>query len=799
MKKLHLIAATLLCGLTVSLSSCIKTDEPAGIEALRGAKAELLQAKAAYEQANAQYRVAEAKIKEAEAAYMEAYYAWQKQEVEQDAKESAEQFNAAIYAYMQATAEAQLAYEKALASINLALATVEDDAVAGALQDLMWGYAFTYVKYTPVVNEAGEIQVIESQGVLKGLAALSETLIEMKEEYAEMLRAKAAMEFAYTTDMLKDAVANQAAIEARNVAAIEKELAALKDVAGVPLEEFMAKYEELQAKVAELENNRQINMMMAIANDAEYKALLDQYTELMKTSQVTSELKLDVPEALQQSAGNGIGGFNVSFSSQDTYFAGMILSLYYDEYVSDELFEKVIDALEEQAVKTESGIVYPNGFSLYLTLAEQKELLNGLDLLLGSGQFGRPDNSDIGSSKIDYEPLLAELTKAEAEWTTAYNNYKAAFEAGKYVSWDYDARTLILNKYLALPEAVAKAGEAAYEAETDAAKKAEAKTKAENQVKMQFITEYKAYLTERTKLDGLKLAEASDITKITDLTTQAAVWTAWEDLTEVERFGVKDEDSFAWINEENAATSGYMGAYWAASQKVGYLMDSSAPKAVVTYEAWCEKGYDFSAVGLDYEGLAAKTFLARANYEGTLDMVAVNEGYLALHEAVKPLLADVTAKLTKLEEELVALNLAMDKIEAKYNTLEIEAEAELMSASSVLYLMETVITELTNTDDYAEAIDKINQRIGEIEGIDYGVTPPEVYAMGELAVAKAKLAYLENMKQAMEDGTYEDELTTMLKLMDEEIKAKAAEVEVLEALFATANAKKDALMATLTE
>ena len=56
----------LMAGSSVTFTGCIDNDEPAGIENLRGAKAELLKAKAAVETANAAYRDAETQLKLAE-------------------------------------------------------------------------------------------------------------------------------------------------------------------------------------------------------------------------------------------------------------------------------------------------------------------------------------------------------------------------------------------------------------------------------------------------------------------------------------------------------------------------------------------------------------------------------------------------------------------------------------------------------------------------------------------------------------------------------------------------------------
>ena len=62
-KVLSAILFSALFAGTGTFTSCIDTDEPAGIENLRGAKAELIRAKVAVETANAAYVNAEAALK----------------------------------------------------------------------------------------------------------------------------------------------------------------------------------------------------------------------------------------------------------------------------------------------------------------------------------------------------------------------------------------------------------------------------------------------------------------------------------------------------------------------------------------------------------------------------------------------------------------------------------------------------------------------------------------------------------------------------------------------------------------
>ena len=68
MKKIFLIGAAAL-GMFFMTTSCMDNTEPAGIEAMRQAKAELITAQAAYQNALAATEQANAAIKQAEAEY----------------------------------------------------------------------------------------------------------------------------------------------------------------------------------------------------------------------------------------------------------------------------------------------------------------------------------------------------------------------------------------------------------------------------------------------------------------------------------------------------------------------------------------------------------------------------------------------------------------------------------------------------------------------------------------------------------------------------------------------------------
>ena len=154
-----------------TLSSCLQNEEPAGIEVLRNAKAELIKAQAQYATAQAAYVSAQVayqelvnaekeldnRIKAAEAAYWEAYYQYQaaveqaksEQEIayweaemlrQQNEKELIiERHKKALLDAQTATAQAEYNYQVAMDALALAsssLSQAEKEAIAGYRQDI---------------------------------------------------------------------------------------------------------------------------------------------------------------------------------------------------------------------------------------------------------------------------------------------------------------------------------------------------------------------------------------------------------------------------------------------------------------------------------------------------------------------------------------------------------------------------------------------------------------------------------------------------------------------------------------
>ena len=229
-KWTYLVAALLMSGTAATFTSCIDTTEPAGIENLRGAKADLLRAKALVQEAEAHKREAEARLKNATAAIkeekakQEAFVTALKEantqkeieEIENARKVSAEKFKTELALAQQAAAEADYQCQKALLELQLKLATMSQDIYAQELNDFLTKTTYEYEvpKYkledkeitigegsdafditVPTLVEDGSEKI-----TLKGYSALSSELSQAKYDLADLLLQKANKEFGQTDD-----------------------------------------------------------------------------------------------------------------------------------------------------------------------------------------------------------------------------------------------------------------------------------------------------------------------------------------------------------------------------------------------------------------------------------------------------------------------------------------------------------------------------------------------------------------------------------------------------------------------
>ena len=191
-KWTYLVAALLVGGATTTFTGCIDNDEPAGIEQLRGAKAEFIKAKAAYEDALTQIQLVKVErekvklekdqvnleLKKCSLEVEQAKTAEQKAFWEAEAQKRTEEFKAKMLDLQTLTAQAEYNNKKALMDIEVALLTMKDDAYTAEInkyRNLLVGY---YSK------EEGSEEEYRNRGALDDLADAKSSL--MKAEVARI-------------------------------------------------------------------------------------------------------------------------------------------------------------------------------------------------------------------------------------------------------------------------------------------------------------------------------------------------------------------------------------------------------------------------------------------------------------------------------------------------------------------------------------------------------------------------------------------------------------------------------------
>ncbi|MCM0205374.1 hypothetical protein J8K89_16110 [Bacteroides fragilis] len=159
-KWTYLVAALLVGGATTTFTGCIDNDEPAGIEQLRGAKAEFIKAKAAYESALTEIQLVKVErekvklekdqvdleLKKCSLEAEQAKTAEQKAYWEAEAQKRTEEFKARMFELQTLTAQAEYNNKKALMDIEVALLTMKDDVYTAKIKeyrDLLVGYYYS--------------------------------------------------------------------------------------------------------------------------------------------------------------------------------------------------------------------------------------------------------------------------------------------------------------------------------------------------------------------------------------------------------------------------------------------------------------------------------------------------------------------------------------------------------------------------------------------------------------------------------------------------------------------------------
>lgn len=786
-KWTYLVAALLMGGVSTSLTSCIDNDEPAGITDLRGAKAELLRAKAQVELAEAEYRKAQIAIENAKAAYLDEKVKQEQFETaiqeaksqkdiaywQQEAKKSLEKFNAEMYALQQATAQAELEYQRAMAAIELALTTVKDDVVANELYILLtqkvFNYSYTKYTYNPIT---GQLQNAAQDGkyITGGLNQLATEISNLNSEIAGLQRQKALLEFQYDPESLKLAVSNTVTTKRAEVTAKEETLAELKLVAETPLEEFENKYKEIDQKLDKITAQKD-ELEIKKTNDEEYQAAKLKEQEASAELNATGQFSFDIPTAIQNP------------------FYEMVQKIISESVASNA--NANLAAINNAAVaNTNNEHSYPNGFNLEITLQNQIYVLDALIKAMEGEYIGnnitkkaltaeelKEKEADLAAEKIIFEDLQTKRTAAEKTWSEALAKYEDLYNKGKYASTSLNARAQMIETYNK------------FTSDYNSAEPADQPGILDN-----FIKEYKAYVEARTLLDGLKLDASIDI--IADKTKLSA-WVNAYNNNQATVLGIDDID-----NNLSRVTGGAAKAFYDAAVALGY---QTTRRTIISYEEWKNANGNLNSIGITTTStLVNEAFTKEKAYTENALLVANVADWNKLDEALTALMEVKETSMTAINAKAAEAQRDMAKVNEKYQAETAKLQAQVQGLTDIKTAMENVIKRDPNLQtgqdgSYETAIQNIKNQIAYIEGGSVTISGSTVtYNKGSLAELKEELKLYEELLAAIEAGTFEEEETTTIKTVQASIDSKTSQRDALNVLFEVANKRKAQLLEALT-
>lgn len=768
-KWTYLVAVLLMAGTSTSLlTSCIDNDEPAGITELRGAKAELLRAKAAVEQAEAAIKTAQVKWHEADAEiknqeaeqaklktdYLSTLYTAQKDSISAQAAVYKEKLNKKLIAAQQASAEANAAYQKALAEIEAALVGLQESAYANQLKDLL-----NNTKYTYTYEDAnGTEQTIEIYGIIE----LAEKLSTAQNDLADLMNDKLLMDYTFKVDAKIAAVEGQIATEEGTLEGMKESLEDYKTIKGTSFEDWQTLYETYEDELEKLDN--QLNDINLKEKEA-LRVTTAKQDSLSKANAATTELKFTVSDKIAE-----------VFSENTT---------------------RITEISKFAITDAEGNVTYPNGITLQQTRSEKASLLSSILTAIEGNILDASAENQKKQEQAQYAALEASYFTADQKGTydvalNAWSDTKAAYAKnyndGKYYDVDNNAYAVITKAYNDYRTAIAALDP------TEDADEIDAKTEA-------FRKELGDYLTARKTFDGFVPESAgktlSPATNDTDFST-------WESLSLGQKFGTDI------ANNDTPNMGGSYKAYVEACNTIGYNnainpADASATQAEITYESW-EENTTYPATGTK---LYEKAFAAKYNNAYVSNLLNNKAEWDALAKSLEDLKAanqDEINKATLCQNDI-------DTEEAKITAQFASEKAKISQQEAGIKDIQGVITKaleeatITGASGYEAAVKKIEEEIIKLEQGGASLTPgtsatsdPTLTftTTGSIPGQEAVIESYKKLLEALKSGDYKTEEELWAKQKEDEISRKQDEIEVLQALLDSANKIKDQLMAGLT-
>lgn len=852
-KWTYLVAALLMSGTAATFTSCIDTTEPAGIENLRGAKADLLRAKALVQEAEAHKREAEARLKNATAAIkeekakQEAFVTALKEaktqkeieEIENARKVSAENFKAELALAQQAAAEADYQCQKALLELQLKLATMSQDIYAQELNDFLTNKTYEYevpkykLEYEEITIGEGSdafnitvpklVEDVSEKITLKGYSALSSELSQAKYDLAGLLLQKANKEFGQTDDKAALKAENTAMIaylEGKKAALVESR-DELKQLQGTPIEDWKTKYEQYAKDKDDLDEQKTVLQTKLEEDKLPFEEKIE---DLKEQKNIKSPVKFEADAAIQK------------------YFYEIL----YSNVQSDEVMKY---ELESQIIKNEKGEVsFPNGITLSTSPSDLQTLLENI---IGPSTTYYKAVMDYAKAGNDQATWQQNLLVAKTNMDDAQKAYDAELEIWSELLEDFKAKADAYRYNYKYSEAKNR-----YDGRTNVIKDIDAfleKTLKERtaQDTINVIDSITNYLDGRYELDAFKVeytytpqgaSEPKTITyqealndedlvedalpKFITLYNQipsypgeaehtAALGSEWLSISPDGLYGkLQASVEKLWGNplyyDPNPTSNpnqewkeGYLDAL---SVLVPYTQEDwenieykSILKDLYQYgyemvKTWYPKPSDYTWLILG-DGLANDLFASTYVYEEVNSQS--NPAWNTLLTALEEMQKENNDALKAIDEQITLNNLEIAKLTETEKREEAKIDVQLTTIKGMLDIIGEVVNltgtgSTTSKDDWEKAFEKLEDAIITIDG---GVKSDGKYYEGTIAETEKQIKYHTDFNAAIDADQYIPLIDIEIQKLDMQIEAKQIAIEALEALKKVADEKKEILLA----
>lgn len=452
-KWTYLVAALLMGGATATFTGCVDTDEPAGIEQLRGAKAALIQAKAEYQAALTAYRQVQVQqaqvdlelknvtlqIEQLKIAKAQAQNEKDLADLQYQIEQLAEKHKAKMYELQEETATQQEALEKALIDLEKTVATYRDDVFMQDIQNAISalnGY---------------RMAVTSAENRIRGLQA-------------DLLNAQASLGDAYRQGLVRDSLKLENALKVQ--ADVLESVKKLTDASPADLNDELI---DINSQIARIDEQVDSITGEIAKIDDQLRPFDDAIAEI-ETKYYKPEQKLTIPVSQVPAAIQKdfiVQMRIVSPTSSSSMWSDVASAPFYNEegtemtadYVSNltglkKIFESsseydvLDDAVETLAENIYSNFAmrfnnaYWNAFTANLTWDGSKYIISPENIKLAQ--------TKLADLKVDEAAIYDEYKADSAAWETAKKNYRDAAEAYGFTYTRYAATAKALTDYWAL-------------------------------------------------------------------------------------------------------------------------------------------------------------------------------------------------------------------------------------------------------------------------------------------------------------------------------------------------------------